>query len=254
MKKLLMRVAVAVAVGALILTGCPEDSSSAITYPFVCENGTPTTGTTTTENVSNCQQCRGGYDLIGSAGETGSACAVFYPYVCENGTVHSGRISIENISNCDSCISGFEIIGTAGDPGSTCGSIAYTCENGAATTGDGAVPGLSSCESCNTHYRIFGTAGTVGSTCSANTCFLVYGDATRTNCDQLALAPTDAFGQSYDGDGASLTFTEETTGGAEGSSVFRRLVFMSSVVPGRRENHAVLMQFWPQTTMPLEKL
>ncbi len=67
---------------------------------------------------------------------------------------------------------------------------------------------------------------------------LVYGDATRADCNQVALAET-AFGQDNDGTGASLTFTEVATGGAASGSTFRRLDFTASTTPGQREGFAV---------------
>ncbi len=287
MKKLLISVAAVVTVGALVLTGCPEDGGGGggtTDYPYVCENGTAADGNSAAAGVSNCQECKTGFTAFGTLGEEGSTCA--YEYVCENGNKNTGPAGARNTSNCDSCMSGFGIVGTAGNPGSTCafiaytcengtattgngatpglsscdscmpgfgiigtagqpgsmcGSIAYTCENGTATAGNGATPGLSSCDSCNTHYRISGTAGMAGSTCSANTCFRVYGDATRANCDQLSVPIAGGFSPRVGGSGGSnadLTFDEITTGGADGSANFRRLDFTGSTVHGARESFA----------------
>ena len=220
------------------IIGTAGQPGSTCEHEYVCENGNKSPGPAAAPNTSSCDSCMSGFGIVGTAGQPGSTCASI-AYTCENGTATAGNGATPGLSSCESCISGFGIIGTAGQPGSMCGSIAYTCENGTATAGNGATPGLSSCDSCNTHYRISGTAGMAGSTCSANTCFRVYSDATRTNCDQLPVPTSGGFSHRVGGSNAVLTFDEIATGGADGSSNFRRLDFTGSTVHGARESFAV---------------
>ena len=217
--------------------GTLGEEGSTCAHEYVCENGNKNSGPAGAQNTSNCDSCMSGFGIVGTAGQPGSTCGSI-AYTCENGTATAGNGATPGLSSCDSCMSGFGIVGTAGQPGSTCGSIAYTCDNGTATTGNGVTPGLSSCDSCNTHYRISGTAGMAGSTCSANTCFRVYGDATRANCDQLPVPIAGGFSHRVGGSNAVLTFDEIATGGADGSSNFRRLDFTGSTVHGARESFA----------------
>ena len=140
-----------------------------------------------------------------------SATPTTFAYICENGTAASGAASTEDVSNCQACNQGYEAVGTPGEVGSTC-------------TPTGAV--------------ITCVAPAGGASAAVD---LVYGDATRADCNQVALAATDAFGQATDGS-ASLTFTEiadtNPPEGAGSSADFRRLTFTTGQ-PGQREGFAV---------------
>ena len=60
-----------VALIALVLSGCPDESKGV----YTCANGTPVTGTLSgSTNVERCQSCATGYSLSGVAGADGVTC------------------------------------------------------------------------------------------------------------------------------------------------------------------------------------
>ena len=171
MKKFFIGVAAVVTVGALVLVGCPEDSSGGgvVDLSYVCENGTAADGNGATAGVSNCTECGDGYLVMGIAGAEDSTCVrATFPYVCENGIANAATTDRADVSNCTECESGYLLTGEQGVEGSTCNfTNLYICENGEAAipTVPVTTENVSNCTECNDDYEIMGNAGTVGSTC-----------------------------------------------------------------------------------------
>ena len=71
-KGILAGVATALIATMMVFVGCPDETPT--TYNYICANGTPVSGTATTENTERCQSCASGYTLSGTAGVDGTTC------------------------------------------------------------------------------------------------------------------------------------------------------------------------------------
>ena len=70
-----------IALIALVVSGCPDDgggtTNGGTTTKYTCENGTAKTGAPSgSTDVTACQSCNAGFDLMGTAGENGTTCVV----------------------------------------------------------------------------------------------------------------------------------------------------------------------------------
>ncbi len=178
----------------------PEDG----TFKFVCQDGTPTAGTTALQGTPSCSACNAGFDLTGTQCVAVSGPATF-SYVCPNGTPTAGMIATEDTTSCSACNSGFDLSGTNCDPvfnyvcpngtptdgttalqgtqsckacnepdfsrsGTDCNPVAaaefsFVCENGVAAAGTNSMEDRTSCQSCNNNYALDGTASAIDTTC-----------------------------------------------------------------------------------------
>ena len=104
-------------IATLVFIGCDAvndalTGSGDTTYNYICANGTPVSGTTTTENTERCQSCASGYTLSGNAGADGTTCVADTAarYTCENGTPVDGTPSgTSNVEECKACTTGFAL-------------------------------------------------------------------------------------------------------------------------------------------------
>ena len=202
-KGILAGVATALIATMMVLAGCPDETPT--TYNYICANGTPVSGTTTTENTERCQSCASGYTLSGTAGVDGTTCVKesTVRYTCENGTPVSGTpAGNSDVERCQSCASGYTLSGTAGADGTTCvadTAARYTCENG--TPVDGTPSGTSNVEECK--------ACTTGFALSA-----------EKKCVQDSTAPTFTVGPAVKADSTGATSVTVTLTASEVGKIF----------------------------------
>ena len=87
---------------------CPSGSggTTPTTYPYICTNGTPASGTATAQNTQKCSQCDSTYKLVNNS------CATRTVYTCANGTPASGTpAGNSDIEKCSSCTSPYKLVG-----------------------------------------------------------------------------------------------------------------------------------------------
>ena len=116
-------------------------------YPYLCTNGTPAGGGSSTENEQRCSACNTDHRLVDAA------CRREYPYVCTNGTAVAEKSLNENEQRCSACDMGWLL-----NPDTqVCDGDSYDCPNGLPREGmpssDGADDGDIACISCNTGWR-----------------------------------------------------------------------------------------------------
>ena len=228
-----LAIAVAVAI-AFLLAACPtasggggNGSGGTTTYPYVCDNGTSTSGMTDRENVQNCSACDSTYRLVNRLCNTrtmytctggtardgmpdGTAdvelcesctsgnppvsglCASSFAYICTNGTPDTRMSSMPNVELCSACNSGFKRV-PIGLTGAVCNPTQFTCQNGVAQSGSTTTNNDEmDCSSCNPLFTL--SSGGRPRTCQAGTlavgAAMRIGSATQFNA---ALAPGPAF-------------------------------------------------------------
>ena len=102
---------------ALLIAGCPvETTNPPQSNTYICENGTPVTGTAPAPDTVGCQECTTGYTLDGTAGP-GTVCGSVH--TCENGTPISDAAAAPGTVGCQECTTGYALDGAAG-PGTVC--------------------------------------------------------------------------------------------------------------------------------------
>ena len=133
----------------------PEDG----TFEFVCQNGTPTAGTTAVQGTPSCSACNSGFDL------SGTNCDPVFNYVCPNGTPTDGTTALQGTPSCKACNEpAFSRSGTDCNPVAAA-EFSFVCENGVAAAGTDPMENTKSCQSCNNNYALKGTASAIGTTC-----------------------------------------------------------------------------------------
>ena len=112
-------------------------------YPYLCTNGTPAGGGSSTENEQRCSACNTDYRLVDAA------CRKEYPYVCTNGTAVAEKSLNENEQRCSACNMGWDF-----NPDTqVCDGNSYACLNGLPKEGMPPSDGDIACISCNTGWR-----------------------------------------------------------------------------------------------------
>ena len=131
----------------------PEDS----TFEFVCQNGTPTAGTTSVQGMRSCQACNEpDYTLSGTDCQA-TPPDITFNYVCPNGTPTDGTTALEGTLSCQACNEpGFSLSGTDCNPVAAA-AFSFVCENGVAAAGTDPMEDTPSCQSCNRNYALMGT-------------------------------------------------------------------------------------------------
>ena len=129
--------------------------------PYICENGTPITGSAPASDTTGCQTCNGGFTL-GGTGTPGAGvfCVQAYPYVCENGDPIGLVTTAPNSTGCQTCNDGFTFDGS-GDAGAgvSCVTIPYVCANGTPAPGDAPAVDSTGCQTCSDGYALDGDPG-----------------------------------------------------------------------------------------------
>ena len=124
------------------MAACPAEGGGgggtpALSFPYVCTNGSPASGTSDTEGITRCESCDDGYTR--SATFRCVLTAVDYAYICPGGTAESGsRSDTPDVTRCTGCDAGFVINGQVCNVSCSESSGTYTLgiinSDGSATT------------------------------------------------------------------------------------------------------------------------